>query len=342
MTSDKRDGAVDYQRRQLMKWSALGLGALAVGSALPRDAQAGSDDEIRIGYWPIMGGLPLYTAVERGFFKEAGLNVRAVKFASPQQIIEAMITGRIHGCANGTASGALGLGAIASPGLFKIICSNPSNRSLVLDEFLVPANSEVKSIAELRGKHIACGPGVQNVVITKIILEKNGFSPDEMKLTELPVGQHLAALAAGQIDGVYTLEPTGTVGRLKGMARTLEAGVTSHYVLGDADAPWFGGGAALNTSFINERAVDAKAFIQAYARAVQFIQQDPDASREHIVGYTSIEPSLIKEVPLPGFVMYEGLKGDNLAWFQKYYDVLTERKIFTQSVDVGSLIYQAG
>lgn len=341
MKNDEFDGKVNHQRRQLMKWSALGLGALAVGGMMPRGAQAAESEEIRIGYWPIVGGLPLYTAVERGFFKEAGLNVRAVKFASPQQIVEGMITGRIHGCANGTATGALGLGAITSPGLFKIICSNPSNHAMVLDEFLVPLNSEVKSIAELRGKRIACGPGIQNVVMTKIILEKNGFSADEVKVIELPVGQHVAALAAGQIDGVYTLEPTGTVGRLKGLARTLETGVISRYVLGNADAPWFGGAAALNTQFIAERAADAKAFIQAYAHAVQFIQQQPDASREYIAGYTSIEPSLIKEVPLPGFVMYDGLKGDNLAWFQKFYDVFAERKIFSQPVDVGSLIYQA-
>ncbi|KAA8999419.1 ABC transporter substrate-binding protein [Affinibrenneria salicis] len=341
MKNNKSDECVDRQRRQLMKWSALSAGAIALSSLIPGMALAAGEEEIRIGYWPIVGGLPLYVGVERGFFKEAGLNVRAVKFASPQQIVEGMITGRIHGCANGTATGALGLGAITSPGLFKIICSNPSNHNMVLDEFLVPLNSQVKSIAELKGKRIACGPGIQNVVMTKIILEKNGFSADELRVTELPVGQHVAALAAGQIDGVYTLEPTGTVGRLKGLARTLEIGVISRYVLGNADAPWFGGAAALNSQFIASRAQEARTFTQAYARAVQFIQQQPDAAREHITGYTSIEASLSKEVPLPGFVMYDELKGDNLVWFQKFYDVFTERKIFRQPVDVGSLIYQA-
>ena len=341
MTKLILDNSINQQRRQLMKWSALGLGAMAFSSMVPNGAYAAGDDEIRIGYWPIIGGLPLYTAIERGFFKDAGLNVKAVKFASPQQIIEGMITGRIHGCANGTATGALGLGAIASPGLFKIICANPSNHAMVLDEFLVPVNSNVSSIAELKGKRIACGPGVQNVVLTKIILEKNGFSPDEAKVIELPVGQHVAALAAGQIDGVYTLEPTGTVGRLKGLARVLETGVTAKYVLGDAEAPWFGGAAALNSRFIAERATEASAYIQAYRRAVQFIQQQPEAVREHVTGYTSIEPSLVKNVPLPGFVMYDGLQGENLAWFQKFYDIYTEKKIFSQAVDVRSLIYQA-
>ena len=34
-------------------------------------------------------------------------------------------------------------------------------------------------------------------------------------VVELPIAQHVATLAAGQLDACYTLEPTGTVGRLK-------------------------------------------------------------------------------------------------------------------------------
>lgn len=238
---------VDKKRRQLMKWLAITGGVSTLGGMIPTSVFAADDDEIRIGYWPIVGGLPLYVALEQGFFKEAGLNVKGVKFASAQQIVEGMITGRIHGCANGTATGALGLGAITSPDLFKIICSNSSNHQLVLDEFLVPLNSTAKAISDLKGKKIACGPGIQNVTMAKIILEKNGFT--NPSVIELPVGQHAPALAAGQIDGVYTLEPTGTVGRMKNLSRTLETGVISKYVLGNADAPWFGGAAALNSSF---------------------------------------------------------------------------------------------
>ena len=326
------------QRRQMMKWLAITGGVMTLGGMIPTTVFAADDDEIRIGYWPIVGGLPLYVALEQGFFKEAGLNVKGVKFASAQQIVEGMITGRIHGCANGTATGALGLGEITSPGVFKIICSNPSNHTLVLDEFLVPLNSTAKTIADLKGKKIACGPGIQNVTMAKIILEKNGFT--NPSVIELPVGQHAPALAAGQIDGVYTLEPTGTVGRMKHLSRTLETGVISKYVLGNADAPWFGGAAALNSTFIQSNPDAAKKFIAAYQKAVEFIAANPDKARENVAGYTSIEPALVKEVPLPGFVMYPDLKGDNLQWFQKFYDVFTERKIFSKPVDVASLIYQ--
>ncbi|WP_130833721.1 ABC transporter substrate-binding protein [[Erwinia] mediterraneensis] len=330
---------INTQRRQLMKYSALALGGIALGGLLTSPGARAADEEILIGYWPIVGGLPLYVGIEKGLFKQAGLNVRAVKFASPQQVVEAMITGRIHGCANGTATGALGLGAITSPDLFKIICSNPSNENMVLDEFLVPTNSSAKSIADLKGKRIACGPGIQNVTMAKIILEKNGFS--NTKVIELPVGQHAPSLAAGQIDGVYTLEPVGTVARMKGMGKVLETGVIARYVLGDASAPWFGGAAALTTPFINANKARAQTLADAYGAAVTFIQQQPEEARQFVASYTGIDAALVKEVPLPGFVMYDQLNGDNLQWFQKFYDVFTERKIFSKPLDVASLIYKA-
>lgn len=337
--SHKNKDIIDAQRRQIMKYSALTLGGVALSGMLGSLPAMAAEDEILIGYWPIVGGLPLYVGVEKGIFKKAGLNVRAVKFASPQQVVEAMITGRIHGCANGTATGALGLGAITSPDLFKIICSNPSNEKMVLDEFLVPMNSTAKSIADLKGKRIACGPGIQNVTMAKIILEKNGFT--DTKVIELPVGQHAPSLAAGQIDGVYTLEPTGTVARMKGMGKVLETGVIAKYVLGDASAPWFGGAAALTSSFIAADTSRAKQVIDAYGEAVKFIQQHPDESRQYVAGYTSIDAALVKEVPLPGFVMYDQLTGENLQWFQKFYDVFSERKIFSKPLQVAPLIYQA-
>lgn len=296
-----------------------------------------ADDKILIGYWPIASGLPLYVGLERGIFKEAGLPVEGAKFASAQQVAEAMIAGRIHGSANGTASAALGLAEITSPNLFKIICSNPSNRSLVLDEFVVPKDSPIKAISELAGKKVASGPGIQNVTLAKIILERNGIANPQV--TELPIGQHVPALAAGQVDAVYTLEPTGTAGRLKGLTRVLEPGVIAKYVLGDADAPWFGGSASVTTAFLKDKPELAKRYIAAYAKAVDWVRKNPAESRTHLDGFTAIEESLVKEVPLSGFTLYNEFKPSDVAYFQKFFDVFTERKIFSRRLDVKSLLY---
>lgn len=324
---------IDHRRRSMLKAGA----ATAALAGVPTLARA--DDKILVGFWPIASGLPLYVGLERGIFKEAGLQVEGAKFASAQQVAEAMISGRIQGSANGTASAALALAEITSPGLLKIICSNPSNRKLVLDQFLVPKDSPVRAISELAGKKVASGPGIQNVTLAKIILEKNGIANPQV--TELPVGQHVPALAAGQIDAVYTLEPTGTAGRLKGLTRVLENGVIAKYVLGDPDAPWFGGSATVSTAFLKDKPELAKRYIAAYAKAVEWVRKNPDESRTHLDGFTSIEEALAKEVPLSGFTLYNEFKPSDVEYFQKFFDVFTERKIFSKRLDVKSLLYTA-
>jgi NitT/TauT family transport system substrate-binding protein len=320
------------QRRRLLR---AGLASAAL-LGLTRKS-LGADDKILIGYWPIASGLPLYAGLERGIFKEAGLQVEGAKFASAQQVAEAMISGRIHGSANGTASAALALAEITSPNLFKIICSNPSNRKLVLDEFVVPKDSKVQSIAELAGKKVCSGPGIQNVTLAKIILEKNGIANPQV--TELPIGQHVPALAAGQVDAAYTLEPTGTAGRLKGLTRLLEPGVIAKYVLGDPDAPWFGGSASVTTALLKDKPDLAKRYVAAYAKAVDWVRKNPDEARNHMDGFTAIEPALVKEVPLSGFTLYNEFTASDVGYFQKFFDVFTDRKIFTKRLDVKSLLY---
>jgi NitT/TauT family transport system substrate-binding protein len=178
------------RRRQLLAAAALGLCAPAL-------VKAQAAPKIRIGYWPVAAGLPFFAAIEKGYFKEAGLDVEPLKFAGAQQVMEAMLAGRSDGSSNGTGSGNLGVGELASPGLFKIIATNPSNAKYVLDEFLVPKDSPIKSIAELKGKRVASGPGIQNKTLAMVVLERAGAGGTTV--TELPIGQHVAALAAGQV-----------------------------------------------------------------------------------------------------------------------------------------------
>ncbi|WP_457356396.1 ABC transporter substrate-binding protein [Roseateles sp. P5_D6] len=316
------------------------LGAAAAVATLGAPALVRAQTpKIRIGYWPVAAGLPFYAAVEKGYFKEAGLDVEALKFAGAQQVMEAMLAGRCDGSSNGTGSGNLGVGEIASPGLFKIIATNPSNQKYVLDQFLVPKDSPVKTLAELKGKRVASGPGIQNKTLAMAVLERAGAAGTTV--TELPIGQHVAALAAGQVDAVYTLEPTGTVGRLNGTTRVLEAGVIAKYILGDPLAPWHGGSATLTTEFIKKHPAETKKYIAAYARGIDLVRKDPAQARNFLKGYTAIEGPLTGEVPLASYMLYNEFTPSDVAAFQKFFDLFTEKGVFEKKLDVTTLIYKA-
>ena len=322
---------VNTRRRQILATAALGLAAPAL-------VRAQASPKIRIGYWPVAAGLPFFAAVEKGYFKEAGLDVEPLKFAGAQQVMEAMLAGRSDGSSNGTGSGNLGVGELASPGLFKIIATNPSNAKYVLDEFLVPKESPVKSIAELKGKRVASGPGIQNKTLAMVVLERARATG--ATVMELPIGQHVAALAAGQVDAVYTLEPTGTVGRLNGTTRMLEAGVIAKYILGDALAPWHGGSATLTTEFIKKYPAEAKKYIAAYARGIELVRSKPDEARQYLKGYTAIEGPLTGEVPLASYMLYNEFKPADIAAFQKFFDLFTEKGVFDKKLDVAAMLFK--
>ena len=323
-------------RRLLLKAGAA-TAALGILGA-PSIVRAQSGPKIRMGYWPIAAGLPFYAAVELGYFKEAGVNVEVLRFAGAQQIMEGMLAERCDGSVNGVGSGNIAVGEIAQPDTFKIFCSNPSNIKNVLDEVIVPVASTAKVMADLKGKRVASGPGIQNVTLAKTILERGGATG--ATVVELPIGQHVAAIAGGQVDGAYTLEPTGTIGRLNGTTRTLEAGVISRYVLGDPAAPWFGGSASLTSAFIKQHPAEAKKFIAAYAKGVTYVRTKPAEARQYLKGYTAIEGPLTGEVPLAAYTMYNEFTPADMAHFQKFFDLFTEKGVFSRRLLVDTMIYK--
>lgn len=326
---------VSSRRRQLIQ---LGAGATVLGALGAPQVHAQAAPKVRIGYWPIAAGLPFYAAIELGYFKEAGLDVEPLKFAGAQQVMEAVLSNRADGTANGTGSANIAIGEIAQPGTFKIFCSNPSNVKNVLDEVIVPVASPAKAMADLKGKRVASGPGIQNVTLAKTILERGGATG--ATVVELPIGQHVAALAAGQVDGAYTLEPTGTIGRLNGTTRVLEAGVIARYVLGDPMAPWFGGSASLSSDFIKKNPEAAKKFVAAYGKGVTYVRTKATEARQYLKGYTPIEGALTGEVPLAAYTMYNEFTPADVAHFQKFFDLFSEKGIFSSRLMVETMLYK--
>ena len=322
-------------RRTLLKTTAATAALGLLGAPAIVRAQG---VKIRIGYWPVAAGLPFFSAIEKGYFKEAGLEVEPLKFAGAQQVMEAMLSGRSDGSSNGTGSANLAIGEIAQPGLFKIFATNPSNAKYVLDEFIVPKDSPVKTMADLKGKKVASGPGIQNVTLAKTMLERAGASG--ATVMELPIGQHVASLVAGQVDACYTLEPTGPIGRMNGTTRVIEAGVVARYILGDPMAPWHGGAASLTSEVIKKHPDVTKKFIAAYARGIELVRSKPNEARQFMKGYTAIEGALTAEVPLASYMLYSEFKPSDVAYFQKFYDLFTEKGIFDKKVVVDGLLYK--
>jgi NitT/TauT family transport system substrate-binding protein len=120
----------------------------------------------------------------------------------------------------------------------------------------------------------------------------------------------------------------------------LETGVIAKYILGDPLAPWHGGSATLTTEFIKKYPAETKKYIAAYARGIELVRTKPDEARQYLKGYTAIEGPLTGEVPLASYMLYNEFKPADIAAFQKFFDLFTEKGVFDKKLDVGSMLFK--
>ena len=157
---------------------------------------------------------------------------------------------------------------------------------------------------------------------------------------ELPIGQHVAAIAAGQVDARYTLEPTGTIGRMNGTTRVVEAGVVAQVHPRRSDgavARRLGEPHQRVHQEVSGRHEEVHGGLPA---GVELVRTKPDEARQYMKGYTAIEGPLTSEVPLAAYMPYNEFKPSDVAYFQKFFDLFTEKGIFDKKVVVADLLYK--
>jgi NitT/TauT family transport system substrate-binding protein len=106
-------------------------------------------------------------------------------------------------------------------------------------------------------------------------------------------------------------------------------------------APWHGGSASLTSEFIKKYPDATRKYIAAYKRGVDLVRSKPDEARPSLKGYTAIEGPLTSEVPMSDYLFSSDFKPSDIAYFQKFYDLFTEKGIFSRKVSVAELLYKA-
>lgn len=148
----------------LFKRVAVFAALVATTAALPAHAE-----KIRVGYWP--SGLTLgYGAVlEAGnFFKDQGLEVEYIHFSDVNGPTRAIAANAIDLAFGSPAAGAFALAVEGVP-VKVILATQPSNVA-----FVVPEDSPIKSLSDLKGKKVAMSPaGSSTATIASAILAGN-------------------------------------------------------------------------------------------------------------------------------------------------------------------------
>jgi NitT/TauT family transport system substrate-binding protein len=209
-------------------FTSLGLGravlAAAAGACLLLAGCGGSGQDtgskVTVGALATDSCSSLFTAQDKGFFTEEGLQVDVEAIPSGAAISSGVVGGSLQvGCSSiGSVASAFANGVPVRVVAQGAVYSSEAPTSALM----VGNGSGVTGAAQLNGRTVAVN-ALKNVtqVSVQAWVDANGGDSASVKFIELPFSQMGAALAAGRVDAALIAEPDLTVAQQKGEAKVL-------------------------------------------------------------------------------------------------------------------------
>jgi NitT/TauT family transport system substrate-binding protein len=295
-----------------------------------------SQEKVKMGLFIASSALPYFIAKERGYFAAENLDVEGIPLANQPLIVQGLVKGDLDAASNLLSLEGANINTIR-PDTLKYISINCQNVKYQLEAYVVPINSTVKTLAELRGKRIMSAPGPGNLFVAKGVLKAVGLDEKDYQMQEQQMSVHIGGLQSGQFDAAYTLEPIVSMMVAQGIGKKLESGVIAKYMLGRPDACAVLGGGVLSSKFMKERPQAAERLARAWSKALNDGNNDPKA-RDLLVKHMNTSASIAPTVPLSYYNMVRDLKPQEIADFQNLVDQATTYGLVKGKIDVKTML----
>jgi NitT/TauT family transport system substrate-binding protein len=236
-------------------------------SADDSSGPAGGLMKVRVGYIGLTCEAPIFTAVEKGFFKDEGLDVTLVK------------------CEWANYKDVLALGGFDITHHLVMYFLKPIEQGLDV-KFLggihrgclrvqTAAGSSIHSVEDLRGKRIGVpGMGTPPFIFANRVLNAHGIDPGkEIIWLVFPAGELGLALQKGDVDAVADSEPIGTLLTADGKVRNVADQAT--------EAPYsdeYCCAVLANGKFVAAKPKAAAAATRALLRGAKWVEANPVAA----------------------------------------------------------------
>lgn len=319
-------------RRRLLQQGALAATTLAAPLA-----HAQKLEKVKLSWLPIMQTTALYVALQDRLFERAGLDVEAVQFQNPNQIIDSLVANQADAGAPGAAAGITMLAEARYPGSFKVFGLQGGGIGVnrINDGLIVKNGSPIKTFKDLRGKSLGHLPGIQWRTISRHMLRANGLDPDkDVRLVEMAVGLQVPSVVAGSVDATLSLEPVGSVAVSSGEATRAMTNPCASVI---AD-PFYSGVSVLTTRFIKERPVVARKLVQALDQATRAANTEFDRVRPYFAKYTAIKGDHVRVVAQPYLRAWTELNDTDVRSYQALVDVFHKEGVLKERMDVRSVL----
>jgi len=269
------------------------LFATACGSDDDTGAAPGEPDKVTVGVIPILDVAPIYLGVKKGFFEKQNIDLELTQAEGGAAIVPAVVSEQYQfGFSN-----VISLMLAQSEGLPVKVVSNGNNSTGVDGKdfagLMVKGDSPIKSPKDLEGKTVAANT-LQNIVDTSVraSVRKDGGDPSKVKFVALPFPEQPAALASGQVDAVFVVEPFQQAVLAEGGRK-----IASSYV--DAADNLTVAAYFTSQQLQGENPDLVRRFTAAMQESLSYADSHPDEARQIIGTYTKIAPEVIEKVTLP-------------------------------------------
>jgi sulfonate transport system substrate-binding protein len=304
--------------------AALLTGAISLGETRAED----SPGEFRIGYQK--SSSLLVAAKQKQVFeqrlKSLGVdNVRWVEFQFGPPLLEALGAGAVDFGVTGDTPPILAQSAGAK---LVYTASSPA----VQNAILVPKDSPIKSVADLKGKKVAFGKGSSSHNFTVQALKKGGLAYADIVPAFLSPADAVAAFSTGSVDAWAVWDPYFAIAESKHNARAL---VTTADGLGSNSFY------LANRDFAERHPAVLKAAVEELAGVAKWASENRNELARISAEATGVDFAAQKAATDRYQIEVRPLSDEVVAQQQSIADTFHELKLIPNAVKVRDIVWSA-
>lgn len=254
---------------------------------------AGGVTRLTVGTTPVADSAWLSIGIEKGLFREEGLELELKYADGGAAIVPAVMKGDTDIGSGNTTS----LIIARAKGLpIKLVSPNTfggRGAADAPDAVMVAKDSSIRRPGDLEGKTVAVNT-LNNIgpLTVNAALEKEGVDYRKVRYTEVPFPEMNAALEAGRVDAAWIVEPFVTQGEAAGSRAVLHPyeGTGRNFPIT---------GVFVSEQFLTKRRDVVERFVRAGRRALSYAQSHPDEIRAIIPSFSKTPAAVTKRMNLP-------------------------------------------
>lgn len=204
---------------------AAGATTAPAATAAPPAAFTGAPTTVKFGLVESLGNLPVFIAMDKGYFKEQGINIELVPVQTTALAYPGMGTGELDFTAGALIPAQMNAVERGLP--LKILTTLGRSKSgsdwiwWVLRKDLADSG-QVKTAANLKGMKVGLtGKGSLSELALQLMLEKEGLKLDDVEEVVLSTTDSVAALSNKSLAAAYMIEPP--------IAQSIKSGIVTKW-----------------------------------------------------------------------------------------------------------------